>query len=99
MRKARTLDEALVLVRERVGTSLAQATRDDIFPHAAPSATGLWQGTREGMWTSGFWAGLLWQEAKLSRRPADADTAARWTLRLAPHLDRKTHDIGFVFST
>ncbi len=97
--KARTPDEALVLVRERVETSLEQATRDNIFPHAAPSATGVWQGTREGMWTGGFWAGLLWQEAALSRRPADAEAAARWTLRLAPHLDRKTHDIGFVFST
>jgi len=98
MGKTRTPDEALLLVRDRVGTSLVQVTRDDIFPHAAPSATGVWQGTREGMWTSGFWAGLLWQEAELSDRPADADTATQWTLRLAPHLDRKTHDIGFVFS-
>ncbi len=99
MEEARTLDEALGLMRERVGSSLAQAARDDLYPHAAPSTTGVWQGTREGMWTSGFWAGLLWQEAALSRQPTDVETATQWTLRLAPHLDRKTHDIGFVFSS
>jgi unsaturated chondroitin disaccharide hydrolase len=98
MQKSRTLEEGLALVRERVESSLLQASRDDIFPHAAPSATGVWEGKREGMWTSGFWAGLLWQAAELSGRPADAETAKVWTLRLAPHLDHKTHDIGFVFS-
>lgn len=99
MQKTRTLEEGLALVQERVESTLAQAARDDIYPHAAPSATGVWEGKREGMWTSGFWAGLLWQRAELSGRPADVETATAWTLRLAPHLDHKTHDIGFVFST
>ena len=95
----RTFEEALILVRRRVESTLAQATREDIFPHAAPSATGVWEGTREGVWTSGFWAGLLWQEAALAVGRRDAETATAWTLRLAPHLDRKTHDIGFVFAS
>jgi len=77
---------------------LARVEREGIFPHAAPSATGEWTGTKQGNWTSGFRVGLLWYEAALSGRPRDADAAAAWTLRLAPHLDRKTHDIGFVFS-
>jgi unsaturated chondroitin disaccharide hydrolase len=97
--KPRTLDEGLALVLQRVESSLEQATREDIFLHAAPSATGVWEGTRQGMWTSGFWAGLLWQRAALSGKSEDAETAAAWTLRLAPHLAHKTHDIGFVFST
>ena len=96
---SRTLEEGLALVRQRVASTLVQATRKDIFPHAAPSATGEWEGTREGVWTSGFWAGLLWQEAAQSGRPEQAETAKAWTLRLAPHLERKTHDIGFVFSS
>ncbi|MBI3085591.1 MAG: glycosyl hydrolase, partial [candidate division NC10 bacterium] len=59
MGKTRTPDEGLALLLQRVESTLTQVTREDIFPHAAPSATGIWEGTREGMWTSGFWAGLL----------------------------------------
>ncbi len=99
MGKLRTADEALGLVLERVGSTLEHATREDIFPHAAPSSTGVWEGTGEGMWTSGFWAGLLWQRAALTGRAEDAATAKTWTLRLSPHLDHQTHDLGFVFST
>jgi unsaturated chondroitin disaccharide hydrolase len=99
MPTSRTLEEGLALVRQRVATTLAQASRQGIFPHAAPSATGVWEGTSTGVWTSGFWAGLLWQEFALSDRAADAETAKAWTLRLTPHLERKTHDIGFVFAS
>ena len=59
MPTSRALDEGLALVRQRVATTLAQAARQDIFPHAAPLATGVWEGSPEGVWTSGFWAGLL----------------------------------------
>ena len=99
MATTRTAEEALTLARQRVGSTLAQVAREEIFPHAAPSVSGVWEGTRKGVWTSGFWAGLLWQEAALSGRAEDAATATTWTLRLAPHLERKTHDIGFVFSS
>jgi len=99
MEKIRTPDEGLALVLERVESTLDQATRQDIFPHAAPSATGVWEGTREGMWTSGFWAGLLWQRATVTHRPEDIATATGWTRRLSPHLNHQTHDIGFVFSS
>ena len=99
MKDARTPGEALELVMERVESTLAQVTREDIFPHAAPSKTGVWEGTREGMWTSGFWAGLLWHRAALTGKAEDVATATTWTLRLKPHLDHKTHDIGFVFSS
>ena len=68
MGKGRTPAEGLGLLQERVESTLAEATRRDIFPHAAPSATGAWEGKREGMWTSGFWAGLLWHSAALSGR-------------------------------
>ena len=95
----RTFDEALALSRARVQSTLTQVSRDGIYPHAAPSSTGVWEGTRKGGWTSGFWAGLLWCEAALSGRSEDAEMATKWTLRLAPHLDQKTHDIGFVFSS
>ncbi len=96
---ARNPTEALTLVRQRVRSTLAQVAGRGIFPHAAPSATGEWGGTREGNWTSGFWVGLLWHEAALSGDTQDADVATAWTLRLAPHVHRKTHDIGFVFAS
>jgi len=99
MKKARMPEEALALVQERVESTLNQVTREDIFPHAAPSTTGVWEGTRGGMWTSGFWAGLLWHRAALTGKAEDAATATTWTLRLKTHLDHKTHDIGFVFSS
>ena len=92
-------EEALGLVRQRIKSTLAQVAHDDIFPHAAPCATGIWKGTRAGQWTSGFWAGLLWHEFALSRHGEDRETAEAWTVRLSPHVDRKTHDIGFVFSS
>lgn len=94
----RTPEEGLMLLLQRVESTLDQATSEDFFPHAAPSATGVWEGTREGMWTSGFWAGLLWQRAALTGKSEDAAAATTWALRLRPHLDHKTHDIGFVFS-
>ena len=99
MGKIRTPDEGLALVLERVESTLVQVTREDIFPHAAPSATGIWEGTREGVWTSGFWPGLLWQWAALTGAGEDLAVAAKWALRLEPHLDCQTHDIGFVFSS
>ncbi len=99
METLRKADEGLVLVLERVESTLDQVTREGIFPHAAPSATGIWAGTREGMWTSGFWAGLLWQRAALTGRAEDVATATGWTRRLSPHLNHLTHDIGFVFSS
>ncbi|MBI4572780.1 MAG: glycoside hydrolase family 88 protein [candidate division NC10 bacterium] len=99
MGKIRTPDEALALALERVESTLFQVTREDVFPHAAPSTTGVWEGTREGMWTSGFWAGLLWQRAALTGRAEDSATAKTWSLRLAPHVDHHTHDLGFIFSS
>lgn len=99
MTTVRSLDEAIELVRLRTRSTLAQVSRGGIFPHAAPSDTGVWAGLREGQWTSGFWAGWLWHEAALSGRGEDRETAEAWTLRLAPHLERKTHDIGFVFAS
>jgi unsaturated chondroitin disaccharide hydrolase len=99
MGTTRTPDEGLTLVLERVESTLDQVARQGIFPHAAPSATGIWEGTREGMWTSGFWAGLLWQRAAQTGRAEDAATATGWTRRLSPHLNHQTHDIGFVFSS
>jgi unsaturated chondroitin disaccharide hydrolase len=94
----RTPEEGLALAQERVESTLGQVTREEIFPHAAPSASGVWTGTREGTWTSGFWAGLLWQWAAQTGAAEDAAVATKWTLRLVPHLDRHTHDIGFIFS-
>lgn len=99
MRRSRTPNEGLALSLQRVESTLEQATHDDIFPHAAPSASGVWEGKREGMWTSGFWPGLLWQRAALTGKAEDAAVATAWTLRLAPHLDYQTLDIGFVFSS
>jgi unsaturated chondroitin disaccharide hydrolase len=94
----RSFDEALDLARDRIESSLAQVTREDIFPHAAPSATGVWEGTRGGMWSSGFWAGLLWQRAALSGGDGAVALATDWTMRLAPLMERRTQDTGFVFS-
>lgn len=93
----RTFGGAIGLVQERIESTLRQV--GEAFPHAAPSDTGAWETSREGMWSSGFWAGLLWQHAALTGKPEDADRATAWTLRLSPCLDRKTHDIGFVFAS
>jgi len=87
------IDEALdkAVARTR---GIARETRD--FPHITHA--GAWQCTQDGVWTGGFWAGLLWLA---HGRDGSADLrrlAIAFTDRLLPRAaDTHNHDLGFMF--
>ncbi len=66
------------------------------FPHITEA--GRWRTTADGVWTGGFWAGLLWLAAIQARDATLVDAARRMTDRLLPRMhDRHNHDLGFMF--
>lgn len=94
MTDAAILEDGRDRILERIRTTLATVQG---FPHYADPVTGRWFEAPEGSWTGGFWAGLLWRAYAMTGDEALGEAAERWTLRLAPRVHDKTHDIGFLF--
>ena len=66
------------------------------FPHI--TAGHQWQTTPDGVWTGGFWAGLLWLSYEQTHREATRTQAIGFTARLLPRAqDTHNHDLGFMF--
>ena len=66
------------------------------FPHI--TAGHEWQNTPDGVWTGGFWAGLLWLAYEQTQREDLRLQALHFTDRLLPRaLDTRNHDLGFMF--
>ncbi len=66
------------------------------FPHITEK--GKWIETRDGVWTGGFWAGLLWLAYERERDQAMREKAEHFTERLLPRAnDSHNHDLGFMF--
>jgi unsaturated chondroitin disaccharide hydrolase len=58
---------------------------------------GSWEVQSATAWTSGFFAGSLWQMYAMTRAPAWTRLAERWTVGLEPNKSRtNTHDLGFL---
>lgn len=87
-------------IDEAIGKAVARArgiaheTTD--FPHITHN--GAWQCTPDGVWTGGFWAGVLWlgyeKEGASDLRRLAADATDRLLRRSA---DKHNHDLGFMF--
>jgi unsaturated chondroitin disaccharide hydrolase len=74
----------------------AQASRGGDFPHITQGGT--WCTTSDGIWTGGFWAGLLWLGYEVHKSDALLAAAASFTDRLLPRAtDTVNHDLGFMF--
>lgn len=87
------LDEGLESAMLRVD-SIALHCVD--FPHI--TERGRWQSTADGVWTGGFWAGLLWLAFEQSKSAASRERAVAFTERLLPRAhDTRNHDLGFMF--
>ena len=87
------LDDALGLALTRVHKIARECTD---FPHI--TANNEWQTTADGVWTGGFWAGLLWLEFEQSKSAAMRARAIAFTERLLPRAyDTRNHDLGFMF--
>jgi unsaturated chondroitin disaccharide hydrolase len=87
------LDDALGLGLMRVDKIALECVD---FPHI--TANNKWQTTQDGVWTGGFWAGLLWLEFAQSKSAASRRRAMAFTERLLPRAqDTHNHDLGFMF--
>ena len=87
-------------IGEAIATAIARtdaiAASVTDFPHITEK--GRWSSTPDGVWTGGFWAGLLW--LAYERMPSDsrAKLARSFTDRLLPRAsDTHNHDLGFMF--
>ncbi len=87
------IDQAIVKAMRRTDGILAEVTD---FPHVTEKKR--WVCTPDGVWTGGFWAGILWlcyEQEKTAQRLQDA---TRFTDRLLPRAhDTHNHDLGFMF--
>lgn len=93
MRGESWLDDAIAKAIRQVRT-IARNVTD--FPHVTEG--GRWVLTRDGVWTGGFWAGLLWLAYQCDRDVATREQAAHYTDRLLARVqDRHNHDLGFMF--
>jgi unsaturated chondroitin disaccharide hydrolase len=87
------IDAAIAAATDRVH-GIAQEVLD--FPHITEH--GHWRTTPDGVWTGGFWVGLLWLTHRLEGREPMRETALAWTDRLLPRaFDACNHDLGFMF--
>jgi unsaturated chondroitin disaccharide hydrolase len=74
----------------------AQAARGGDFPHITQG--GKWSYTPDGVWTGGFWAGLVWLAHDVRGDAALLEAAVALTDRLLPRAtDAVNHDLGFMF--
>ena len=66
------------------------------FPHVTEK--GRWVCTADGVWTGGFWAGILWLAYEQQRTDDWLGLATSYTDRLLPRArDTHNHDLGFMF--
>ena len=65
------------------------------FPHITKS--GIWETTKDGHWTGGFWIGLLWWAYKISGNVIFKKNAYKWLNLLEKRKKSRTFDLGFLF--
>jgi unsaturated chondroitin disaccharide hydrolase len=87
------IDDAIEQAISRVN-GVAQEVVD--FPHITEN--GQWRCTPDGVWTGGFWTGLLWLAYQYERQGSTLERAVQFTDRLLPRAnDTHNHDLGFMF--
>jgi unsaturated chondroitin disaccharide hydrolase len=74
--------------------AIAASVRD--FPHITEKKQ--WKCTPDGVWTGGFWTGLLWLAHEHEASAERLERAHAFTRRLLPRSrDAHNHDLGFMF--
>ncbi len=87
------IGEAITAAIARID-AIADTVTD--FPHI--TERGKWSCTPDGVWTGGFWAGLLWLAYERMPTEGRAKLARSYTDRLLPRAaDSHNHDLGFMF--
>ncbi len=87
------MDAAIVKAIARA-RGISEETED--FPHITNE--GEWQCTPDGVWTGGFWAGILWLAYEKDGGDDLLRLAVNFTDRLLPAASAShNHDLGFMF--
>jgi unsaturated chondroitin disaccharide hydrolase len=83
-------------IGKAVARARAIAAETNDFPHITNN--GVWQCTADGIWTGGFWAGILWLAYENAGGEDLKQLASEFTERLLPRAsDTHNHDLGFMF--
>lgn len=87
-------------ISEAISQAVRRTRKIDVevtnFPHI--TADRKWTTTSDGVWTGGFWAGLLWLSNEYDGDQHSRARAIHFTDRLLPRAgDANNHDLGFMF--
>lgn len=85
-------------VSAKVSLTLQNLPDSAGMPRSMPSGKLHWKCTGIYDWTSGFWPGLIWLDARFSGDTSLYKKAAHWTGFLEPvkYMKNKNHDLGFM---
>lgn len=90
------VDRALLVASRNMRRATDQLDPANGYPRAT-RADGTWELAAPTQWTSGFFAGSLWQMYELTRNQSWLPQAKRWTDGLEANATRtNTHDLGFL---
>ena len=77
---------------------LARNVNNSAFPHIAEADAREWEVTNDGVWTGGFWVGLLWMAFAETRDTTFGASARDHLTRLSPATSKApNHDLGMMF--
>lgn len=90
------LDAAVSFAATQLRRTAESLDPKDGYPRVTKS-DGTWEIVGPTSWTSGFFAGSLWQMFAMTRAPVWRTLAERWTEGLEANKTRtNTHDLGFL---
>lgn len=93
--KAFDVKRTSAVVEEQLRYRLKTFTDTNTFPRTAKDGQMVAVPSRD--WTSGFYAGVLWQMYELTRDETWARAARKWTESLErEQFNTRTHDLGFM---
>lgn len=95
MHKSPDLSANIALIFLRMDSIAAQC--QDQFPLFCVAEDSTWKLSRRGSWLGGFWAGMWWRRAAVTRLATDYANARLWTSRLQALLHEPTINRSFVF--
>jgi unsaturated chondroitin disaccharide hydrolase len=94
------LETGAMWISEAISQAVRRTRKIDLevtdFPHITTDRK--WATTADGVWTGGFWAGLLWLSYEFDGDRRGRARAVHFTDRLLPRArDAANHDLGFMF--
>ncbi len=90
------LSQRLAELSEKASQYLAQVPPDSLQIPRSLTPDGKLRSSISKDWTSGFYAGLLWELYRFSEREELRQSAAQWTaFQEKEKMDAHTHDVGF----